>query len=229
MTNFILFFLTVWTAFSAPLFTKLTFFFFQSEVIGSLHGCNFLNTVCITLKHNAGNELEIYIFGRHPHGFKLQLNVEDREGASGGEERAEWEESHVQKSKCTLVTKLKLALPLALYTLPFSLLLSLSLSERLSLSLAVTRSPQPIKCGELVVNFSPHHTHKHTKQLRLVGLWLCCYYSSHVSTMFLIIYLFFVTLHLLTAPCLISAPFPLQWISVTQDLMCFFFIINKLI
>ena len=84
-----------------------------------------------------------------------------REGASGGEERAERKQSHVQKSKCTLVTELKLALPLALYTHPFTLSLSLSLAEWLSLSFSVTRSPQPIKCGELVVNFSLPHTETH--------------------------------------------------------------------
>lgn len=145
-------------------------------------------SIIIFVLHAASNTMSgqwtwPFDFGCPLNGFWLQLSLE---AASGGEERAAWMESRVQKSKCVLVTELKLALPLAFYTHPFALVLSLSLAEWLSLSFSVTRSPQPIKCGELVVNFSPT-THKHTKQLSLVGLWFCCYYSSHVSSVFLIL------------------------------------------
>lgn len=67
-----------------------------------------------------------------------------------------------------LAAKLKLALLLVLNTHPFSLFLSLYLTEWFPLSFSVTFSPQPIKCGELVVNFSLQHT-QHSKQLSLEG------------------------------------------------------------
>ena len=144
------------------------------------------------------NELDILISDALWLVFKLWLSVE---AASGGAERAAWRQSRVQKSECVLVTELKLALPLALYTHPFSLVLSLCLTEWLSLSSSVTRSPQPIKCGELVVNFSLQHTNT-LNSLALVGLWLCCYYSSHVSSMFLMSFFspFACYLHLVLSP-----------------------------
>lgn len=87
-----------------------------------------------------------------------------RKAASGGEERAQWKGSHVQKSKCALVFWAEVGLASGSLHPPLlsrSLLLSLSLGEWLSLCFSVTRSPQPIKCGELVVNFSLPHTQTH--------------------------------------------------------------------
>lgn len=63
---------------------------------------------------------------------------------------------------------------------PFlSLTLSLALAEWLSLSFSVTRSPQLIKCGELVVNFSLQHTNT----LNSLGWWGsdCVFIAVHTS------------------------------------------------